>query len=196
MTTPRVGVLAGVLVAYGGLLVLAWKLRQATSSGSGTTTKSTDRYLRRTDLLDEGKPPEDPLEWVIATSQRPRFLAGLVVGSVLVALLAGAAGRPELAGLAGYFAVLALVMVLLSSGWNRLESRIDTDFDVSRDDGPRVNPDTLPGWTGLRIAGRKDPPSRRTAGELGVGDAKITVIIGSIVLVVLAASIYTLEALG
>lgn len=80
------------LLAFGGLLFLAHTMRRPTvQEGQPDRSPDVDRYLRRRDLMNGGR-PENLFEWVIAFSHVPKAQIALVVAVGGVSLLFAGVG--------------------------------------------------------------------------------------------------------
>lgn len=140
---------------------------------NGNGGPETDRYLRRTDLLDGDRPPENPLEWllVVAADPRTHLAAFLIFGLAAVGL--GVAGHRTAAGMSLYLTVLGLLVILMFEGWDWLEAALGVEAGPPEDGGVRLS--GLPDHVKARIGYTEGMGDRSP--QRGDSDLKITVIL-------------------
>lgn len=113
----RVAFALGLLVVgFGGLLVLAYKIRTAEPE---TGDREITSNLERADLL-EGGTPQNTLEWVIQVSNRwQTYAAG--IASLLVLAALGMYLESSVAMLALFGGALLSLQAFLRFGWRYVE---------------------------------------------------------------------------
>ncbi len=181
-------VVVGAIIAAIGLLVLMRKMQRRTAQVGHQEREEVDRYLRRTDLMEGDAEPENVFEWVIKFSTLPKAQILLLI---LVAVAAGAAavaGYTAIAAVGGFFAVLALLMLLLFTGWDRLETYFGTgEIDESKLDN-RIHYGTLPEHVKQRLQ-EKGVSTEDTATDYGkaarFAELKIVTILTAVLFAIL-----------
>lgn len=190
-TSGTVLVLAGGVLAYAALFYVIVKIRRgdsATDEGEGT-----DRYLRRTDLLDDGDPPENVFEWIIVLSQRPWIQFGVVILMGTVTVVAAAFGYPNAAGLGAYGTMVGLLMLVYFHGWDRLEARFGTN---AADASPAVTERSYDGLPpDVRSSLRTLESQTNRVETVGVMDAIITAILVIVLIALLGVGLAVLDVL-
>lgn len=196
----RTGLIVAIgALAYVALGIFALTLRRTTerSAGSDNSAK-VDRYLRRTDLLDQGKPPENIFEWIIVFSQLPKAQIGAIFIAAIITVTAALAGYPNVAGVAAYFTVVALLMLILFYGWDKLEACLGHEPPASNEDVRRIEFESLPEDVKVRMSRLESaqttdgqPPRR----AIGVTDLFMTVILVIIMLLIMGIALLVFETL-
>lgn len=186
-------------MAFGhGALAHAWEgppamagsgLMDGGGQANGDGAPETDRYLRRTDLLDGDRPPQNPLEWliVVAADARTHLAAFLLFGLAAVGL--GLAGYSTAAGMSMYLTVLGLLVILLFEGWDWLESVFGIESGPPADGGGHLA--GLPDHVNVRI-GSTDEIGDRSR-QRGYGELKITIVLVVLLVLCLAGAALLVE---
>lgn len=178
-------VIVAVILAYAGLGAFAWSMRRNTDGGSAGD--ATDRYLRRTDLIEGEADPTNPLEWLITVATRPAVQLGGLLVALGVTVLLAAGGYRGAAAVGAFVTLLAFLVLMLFFGWESLESYFTPPErpDDESEDGIHVSslPETT--RTSLRLRGaRPVHASDDLLDAASVTDLKVGVTLGVIVVVV------------
>lgn len=134
MVESTTATLLVVLAALATVLVIT-ALRHRRTDGGNRESERVDRYLRRTDLIDEGVAPENPIEWLIKLAASPWVQFGLVGLALLVGVLAVIAGAESVAVVTLYFTALGLLIFGTFYLWDLVEARLGGDESTEEVDG-------------------------------------------------------------
>lgn len=177
---------SGGMLAYAGLFYL---YRNLNRDPEISHTEQVDRYLRRTDLLDEDEPPQNSLEWVIKFSQLPRVQLLIVGIFALMTVGFTLAGFQSVAGLVLFGTVLAILFLMLFHGWDILESRIEQSDPQRATEEYQLHIDALPANVTYRLVARDRSPEEASSPLPPTNswtDLKIMLVIGLITVVLLS----------
>lgn len=188
-----VAISVGLLIAFCGLALLFLKLdRPSDQISSSVDRPQVDRYLRRTDLLDGDRSPENPLEWVIVFSTMPKAQITVLLLAGIVTLTLAWTGYRGAMGVAFYFTLLALLALVMFYGWDRLEegSNVAPPEDTRN---PKLTEGAMTDSVRFRLqqSGHLDSDDRSR--HLGLSDVKITVKVGTVLVVLVAVSVFALK---
>lgn len=186
------GIAAGALVVFAWLAFLFFKLdRHPDQREPSDDATDVDQYLRRTDLLDDHRDPQNPLEWIIvsSTDTKIHMVILLFVGTITITL--ALFGYRSEAGLGVYFTLVTLLVIVWFYGWDRLEERFEPTPPTESHTGQLNANSMLPDQVRYRLEqhqafGRGDKPR-----QLGLTDLKISGIL-IIILGVLVALVVVL----
>lgn len=156
-----------------------------------------DRYLRRRDLLDDGKRPETVLEWVIKLAADLKVQVGVATGTGMFAAAMILLGNTAAATMAGYFLSLIVLMILLDRGWERLESFYGSEEDTERQHPTRYEPVPEPVRQNLK---RRESGIERELDQHRVSlsrtDVKVTITILALLVLIISSFAVVAGSLG
>ncbi len=178
--------------ALGGLFVIVLAMFLLARLRAPNETEGADRYLRRTDLLDEGRAPTNPFEWiiVIAADTRVHMAAFLMLAGV--SILLAITGRTAAAALGMYGTILTMLVLLLFGGWDRLEAFFGVRTPEPANGEP--DPDDLPAHVKAKVGAVTDI-GRRTPGQRGYGELKVTIVLVVLLALFVAVTGWVFEML-
>lgn len=180
------------------LLVMMRKMQHSTDQAARRDrSEPVDRYLRRTDLMD-GKEPENIFEWVIKFSVLPKAQIGILVAVLIVAVVFALAGFRSFAAVGFYFTIMAVFILLMFAGWDRLESYFGVESDVQTADDNRLHYDSLPEGVQHRLRDAGIPTGDRDgSGESNewTGELKIILTLAAILMIIILLLNFVLETI-
>ncbi|MFW6449337.1 MAG: hypothetical protein ACOC0X_07325 [Halobacteriota archaeon] len=183
-----VGLLLVGLAAVGLLVLLRGLDREPADE-----PPEVDRYLRRTDLLEAGRRPRNPLEWIITFPERPR--AQVVVLVAVISVTAGAAltGAVTIAAIGSFYVMLAGLSLFLFHGWDHLEGRLGVEPFEATETSAAARRRSLPAPVRHRLTRTRSTSTATDDGRpliTGTADLKITLLLVVGLLVMLSVVAY------
>ncbi len=187
-------VVVGGILAYAGLVALAWSMRRNTHQQSAGD--EPDRYLRRTDLIEGEATPSNPLEWLITVATRSAVQLGLLGMTLGLTVILAITGYRGAAAVGAFVTLLVFLMLMLFFGWESLESFFATPERPEDKSEEGIHAGSLPASTRTSLQVQGGTPVHTSDGlfdAASVTDLKVGVTLGVIVVVVMSLFVLGIE---